>query len=288
MRVLVTGATGGLGELVIRKLLEQNIKVVATSRDPEKARQCDFFSKVTYIPFDIYTQNNPDLYSYFHKPDVLIHLAWEKLDEYKNQAHTSSILENHEKFLSNLIDKGLKDITVVGTCYEYGLHEGVLKEDMPSKPVLPYPEGKNLLREFLEAKQKTKPFSLKWPRIFYVFGEVKGRKNLYTHLMIAIKNKEESFNMSGGEQVRDFLSPDEIAQRIVKIALQNKVTGVINCCSGKPVKLKDFVTDFLNKNNYKIKLNLGVYPYVDYEPMETWGDIEKLNSILEQKEPFLY
>lgn len=283
MRVLVTGATGGLGELVIKKLLGQNIKVVATSRDAEKARQCDFYSKVTYIPFDIYTQSNSDLYSYFHKPDALIHLAWEKLDEYKNEAHTSSILKNHEKFLSNLIDAGLKDVTVVGTCYEYGLQEGILKEDMISKPVLPYPQGKNLLREFLEAKQRTKPFFLKWPRVFYVFGEVKGRKNLYTHLMTALKNKEESFNMSGGEQVRDFLSPDEIADRIVKITLQNKTLGVINCCSGKPVKLRDFVTDFLDKNEYRIKLNFGAFPYVDYEPMETWGDTAKLDTVINTK-----
>ncbi len=283
MRVLVTGATGGLGELVINKLLKRGIKVIATSRKDEKAKQCDFFDKVTYIPYDINTQSEPDLYSYFKKPDALIHLAWEKLDEYKNDAHTSTVLQSHKIFLSNLIDKGLTDITVVGTCYEYGLQEGILKENMASKQVLPYPEGKNLLREFLETKQKAKPFSLKWTRIFYVFGEVKGRKNLYTHLISAIKNKEESFNMSGGEQIRDFLSPDEIADRITTISLQNKVTGIINCCSGNPVKLKDFVTDFLNRNDYKIKLNLGVYPYADYEPMETWGDVEKLNSILNTK-----
>ncbi|MBK7668970.1 MAG: hypothetical protein IPJ32_17485 [Sphingobacteriaceae bacterium] len=79
------------------------------------------------------------------------------------------------------------------------------------------------------------------------------------------------------------MSPDEIAERIVKIALQNKTLGVINCCSGNPVKLKDFVTDFLNRNNYKIKLNLGVYPYVDYEPMETWGDTAKLDAVLNNK-----
>lgn len=283
MRVLVTGATGGLGELVISKLLSKNIEVIATSRNEEKAKKCAFYSEVKYFPFDINSKNNSDLYSYFNKPDALIHLAWEKLDEYKNDAHTTSILENHKQFLSNLIDNGLKDITVVGTCYEYGLQEGILKENMDSKPVLPYPQGKNLLREFLEAKQKSTTFNFKWARVFYVFGEVKGRKNLYTHLINAIKNKDESFNMSGGEQIRDFLSPDEIADRIVKIALQNKTLGVINCCSGKPVKLKDFVNDFLNKNNYKIKLNLGVYPYADYEPMETWGDTAKLDAVLNIK-----
>jgi len=283
MRVLVTGATGGLGRLVINKLLNLGAEVIATSHDPHEAPNCDFFSKVKYFPLDINKQDGSDLYSYFGKPDALIHLAWEKLDEYKNEAHITSILENHKEFISNLIDGGLKDITVIGTCYEYGLQEGVLKENMAANPILPYPQGKNLLREFIESKQKTNSFSLKWIRVFYVFGEVRGRKNLYTHLVNAINNKDESFNMSGGEQVRDFLSPDEIAQRIAKIALQNKVLGIINCCSGNPVKLKDFVNNFLAKNNYKIKLNLGVYPYPDYEPMETWGDSEKLNSILSGK-----
>ncbi len=283
MRVLVTGATGGLGRLIINKLLDQGVEVIVTSHDPHEVPNCDFYNKVKYFPLDINKQDGSDLYSYFTKPDALIHLAWEKLDEYKNEAHITTILENHKKFISNLIEGGLKDITAVGTCYEYGLQEGVLKENMPSKPILPYPQGKNLLREFIEAKQKENNFSFKWIRVFYVFGEVRGRKNLYTHLVNAVKNKDESFNMSGGEQVRDFLSPDEIAATIVKISLQNKTQGIINCCSGKPVKLKDFVSDFLTKNGYKIKLNLGVFPYVDYEPMETWGDVEKLNTILNAK-----
>lgn len=280
MRVLVTGATGGLGTLVVNNLISHGIEVIATSRDEEKAKQNEFYSKVTYIPFNINGQDSMDLYSYFGKPDSLIHLAWEKLNEYKNEAHTSDILEDHKKFISNLIDNGLKDITVVGSCYEYGLTEGELSEDMESKPNLPYPIGKNKLREFIEEKQKTKSFSMKWIRVFYVFGEVKGRKNLYTLLVNAIKNKEEIFNMSGGEQVRDFLTPLEISEIIVKISLQDKVQGIINCCSGHPVKLKDFITDFLKKNGYVINLNLGFYPYPDYEPMKTWGSIEKLSKII--------
>jgi nucleoside-diphosphate-sugar epimerase len=280
MRVLVTGATGGLGELVIDKLLQQGIEVIATSRDEMKAKKCSFFGKADYISFDISKQDGSDLFTYFRKPDSVIHLAWEKLDEYKNPAHTGEILHDHKAFIENLVINGLKDLTVIGTCYEYGLKEGELNEEMPSDPVLPYPQGKNMLREFIEKLQHNKHFSYKWIRIFYVFGEVKGRKNLYTHLMNAIINKEPSFNMSGGEQVRDFLTPLEIADHIVRIALQNKMQGVINCCSGKPVKLKDFVRDYIDKNDYKITLNLGVYPYPDYEPMETWGSTDKLDKIL--------
>jgi nucleoside-diphosphate-sugar epimerase len=280
MRVLVTGATGGLGNLIVNNLLSRGIEVIATSRDAEKAKQCDFFSKVKYIPYDIHVRNNEDLYLYFGKPDKLIHLAWEKLNEYKNEAHTTVIFDDHKKFISELIDSGLKDVTVVGSCYEYGIQEGMLSEEMESKPTLPYPVGKNMLRKFIEEKKKTTDFSFKWVRVFYVFGEVKGRKNLFNLLSEAVKNKDKIFNMSGGEQIRDFLEPVEISDIITRISLQSEVEGIINCCSGKPVKLKDFVMDFLQRNGYSLNLNLGFYPYPDYEPMETWGSVEKLRKVL--------
>jgi dTDP-6-deoxy-L-talose 4-dehydrogenase (NAD+) len=90
---------------------------------------------------------------------------------------------------------------------------------------------------------------------------------------------DESFNMSGGEQTRDFMSPDEIAATLVKIALQTKVEGIINCCSGKAVKLRDKVEGFLAEHQYTLRLNLGHYPYPDYEPMHTWGSVKKLQGI---------
>jgi nucleoside-diphosphate-sugar epimerase len=283
MKVLVTGATGGLGELVVYDLLQRGIRVIATSRDEEKAKKCSFYSQVIYKSFEIGSEKDLDLFEYFEKPDLLIHLAWEKLNDYKNEAHLGSILENNKAFLKNLIQNGLKDVTVVGTCYEYGLQEGELKEEMPSKPVLAYPEGKNVLREYLEQLKFNYTFSLKWARVFYVFGTIKGRKNLYTLLLSAIENNEKTFNMSGGEQVRDFLSPTEIAKNLVAIALQKKEEGIINCCSGKPVKLKQVVNDFLLSKNYQLEINYGFYPYLDYEPMVSWGANRILMRILKGK-----
>jgi nucleoside-diphosphate-sugar epimerase len=283
MKVLVTGASGGLGELVVNALLKKGMEVIATSRDEEKAKKCSFYGKVTYKSFDISAPSNHDLYTYFDRPDLLIHLAWEKLNDYRSEDHLGIILDTHKLFLRNLIQHGLKDVTVIGSVYEYGLQEGELEEKMPSKPVLPYPEGKNKLREYLEHLQSELSFSLKWLRVFYVFGSIKGRKNLYTLLINAIENNEKTFNMSGGEQVRDFLGPDEIAEYIVTAALQNKEQGIINCCSGKAVKLKELVTDFLRSKNSSLQINYGFYPYPDYEPMNSWGSVSKLKRILAGK-----
>ncbi|MEO5783652.1 MAG: hypothetical protein ABIQ07_10295, partial [Ginsengibacter sp.] len=64
------------------------------------------------------------------------------------------------------------------------------------------------------------------------------------------------------------------------IALQNKINGIINCCSGVPIKVKIFVENYLEKNKQKINLNLGYYPYPDFEAMAFWGDDKKLKKII--------
>lgn len=285
MRILVTGASGGLGQLVINQLIELGCyEIIATSKDFEKAKALDFYSKVEYIPYDISeTINTTNLFDFFKKPDILIHLAWNNLNNYKDESHETTILESHKLFLNNLIEHGLKNINVIGTCYEYGIQEGELEESMHSEPIQSYPIAKNKLRLYLERLQENISFNLKWIRVFYVFGESLGRKNLYTLLNQAIKNEEKSFDMSGGEQIRDFLSPSEISDIIIKISIQNKILGIINCCSGKPVILKDFIKEYLSQNNYHIDLNLGVLSYASYEPMKTWGSIKKLNKIITQQ-----
>jgi dTDP-6-deoxy-L-talose 4-dehydrogenase (NAD+) len=59
-----------------------------------------------------------------------------------------------------------------------------------------------------------------------------------------------------------------------------KIQGIINCCSGEPISVKDFVVNYLLLKNKHIDLNLGFYPYADYEPMEFWGDNTKLKKIV--------
>ena len=86
--------------------------------------------------------------------------------------------------------------------------------------------------------------------------------------------------MSGGQQIRDYLPVDLAGKYVCSIALQNKISGVINCCSGNPVKLIDMVSRFIKEKKSTISPNLGYYPYLDYEPMSFWGDNTKLNTIL--------
>ncbi|MBA3663141.1 MAG: NAD-dependent epimerase/dehydratase family protein [Bacteroidetes bacterium] len=275
MKVLVTGSTGFIGGYVITELLERGINVIATSTNITHATAKSWFPDVVYVEHDIQKPSIENLFEKFEKPDALIHLAWGKLDNFKDQVHLDEILPKHELFLQNLIANGLKDLTVIGTCLEYGMKEGELHEEMSPDPIIAYPIAKNKLRQFLDKFSSETSISLKWVRLFYMYGNGQSKKSILSQLDVALERNDEVFNMSLGEQQRDYLPVNEVAENIVIFALQREINGIINCCSNIPITIKQLVLDHLKKKNKTIKLNLGYYPYTDYEPFKFWGNHKK-------------
>ncbi|MCE3226596.1 MAG: Rhamnosyl O-methyltransferase [Bacteroidetes bacterium] len=280
MKVLVTGATGFVGYYVVHKLLERKVHVVATARNSEAARQKSWYDKVTFIEHDFTKETKENLFEKFQKPDLAIHLAWGGLANFKDASHIESELPLHKAFLLNLISNGLKDLAVTGTCLEYGMQEGELSEDMDANPTIAYPIAKNELRKYTEALRQKFSFHFKWIRLFYMYGEGQTPKSIIPQLQKALRAGENVFNMSKGEQVRDYLPVESIAENIVIFAMQHEITGIINCSSNKPVTVKQLVQDYLKQHNKKIELNTGFYPYTDYEPFKFWGSDKKQKKII--------
>jgi nucleoside-diphosphate-sugar epimerase len=281
MKILVTGAAGFIGNYVIHELLKRNCEIVASDIDIVKASEKDWFGKVTFIEHIIGNETGDEnLFQKFQQSDAMIHLAWKGLPNYKSLFHFEEVLPQQYFFLKRLIEGGLKDITVSGTCFEYGMKSGCLSEDMIPDPANPYALAKNSLRLFLEELKKSSPFHFKWMRLFYLYGKGQNPKSLLAQLDTALRNGDKEFNMSGGQQVRDYLPVEKVADNIVSAALQNKITGIINCCSGEPITVEELVKQYLKANNNSIQLNLGYYPYPDFEPMEFWGDNSKLKLIV--------
>ncbi len=280
-KILVTGATGFVGNHVVNELLKNGYSVVASSFSKEKAQKHDWFSRVEYVPFDLASSSDEnELFAYFNQPDALIHLAWEGLPNYKSAFHVEENLPRHYAFIRNLVTNGLRNVTITGTCFEYGLQEGELSEAMPVLPGNFYAQAKNDLRIRVERLATEYPMSLKWVRLFYMYGKGQNPNSLLSQLQAALERGDDSFNMSPGDQLRDYLPIEKVAENIVKIADQRSVEGVINCCSGKPIQVKELVQEYLKEKNTNIKLNLGFYPYSDIEPRNFWGDTTKLKTII--------
>ncbi|RYZ29023.1 MAG: hypothetical protein EOP49_40965 [Sphingobacteriales bacterium] len=86
--------------------------------------------------------------------------------------------------------------------------------------------------------------------------------------------------MSKGEQLRDYLPVTDVANTLIQASLQQRITGIINCCSGQPISVRALVERFMRENHYTLSLNPGYYPYPDYEPLAFWGDTRKLLNLL--------
>lgn len=280
-KVLVTGATGFIGNHVINELLKKGHAVIASSLSMEKAREQTWFSAVDYRPFDFNTLvSSFNTYDYFGRPDCLIHLAWEGLPNYTSDFHLNFNLPKQQAFIANMIENGLSDLTITGTCFEYGMRDGKLDETMEPAPDNAYAKAKDRLRRFVEDSDWQHPLDFRWIRLFYMYGPGQNPKSLLSQLQSALDAHASEFNMSGGMQVRDYLPVEKVAEYIVLIALQRKVRGVINCCSGQPITVKELVEQYLHSRQASIRLNLGYYPYASYEPMAFWGDTSKLKQLV--------
>jgi dTDP-6-deoxy-L-talose 4-dehydrogenase (NAD+) len=109
-----------------------------------------------------------------------------------------------------------------------------------------------------------------------MYGQGQHPNSLLAQLDQAIDRGDESFDMSGGEQLRDYLPVTEVAARLVALAEHSELSGPINICSGAPISIRRLVENRIAERNANITLNLGHYPYPDYEAMAFWG---KSNTI---------
>ena len=279
VRIAVTGASGFIGRHVLSALQNQNAEVFAVTR--EAARLVELSESIRIVEMDI-ARPSSDCFEQMGRPDVLIHLAWDGLPNYKSPHHFETELPKQYRFLKCMIEAGLPSLLVTGTCFEYGMQSGPLAADIPTKPNNPYGYAKDALRKQLEFLKSSTQFNLTWARLFYMYGDGQPGTSLYPQLKEAVLRGDKVFNMSGGEQLRDYLPVAEVARQIIQLAMSQRDIGAINICSGIPVSVRRLVEQWLSDNGWEIELNPGYYPYPDYEPMAFWGDGSYLDAMLEQ------
>lgn len=277
MKVAVTGATGFIGRHVLSELARHPVKIVAVARKASIANLGTI--DVETVQLDM--EDSPGkAFDRLGRPDVLIHLAWGGLPNYRSLHHFEQELPVQYQFLCGLVRSGLTGLVVAGTCFEYGMQSGELSEKMGTHPDNPYAFAKDTLRRQLEYLRKSHPFALTWARLFYLYGDGQAESSLLPQLKRAVEQGHGVFNMSGGEQLRDYLSVIEVAKNLVTLALNKADIGIVNICSGKPISVLKLVEGWIDENSWNISLNLGHYPYPDYEPLAFWGDRTKLDDFL--------
>ena len=276
MRYLVTGANGYIGSHVVNKLLDHGQEVIAADVDFKIVDH-----RAVCVKKDIFSRNE-NVYKEFMQPDVCIHLAWRNGFVHNANSHILELPE-HYLFLKNMVQGGLQHLVAMGTMHEVGYWEGAIDESTPTHPKSLYGIAKNTLRQLSEELAAQHSICLQWIRGYYILGDDLKNNSIFSKIMKASMEGKKKFPFTSGKNLYDFIKVNELAEQIVAVAEQTAVTGVINCCTGKPVSLAERVETFIHENNLDIVLEYGAFPDREYDSPGVWGDPGKIQMIMNKR-----
>jgi nucleoside-diphosphate-sugar epimerase len=215
MKLFVTGGTGFIGTHFLIQALAAGHDIVALRRPGSQSR----------LPLQIQPKwvegaLDQDCSAALNGCDVLVHLAahtpnppYASLDECLYWNVFAPIKLAHQAAAA-----GVRKFLVAGSCFEYGqvpVDVEYIDTNTPLAPTLSYPTSKAAASIAFDGLAREHGYSVKLLRIFQVYGEGEQSSRLWPSLRRAALAGED-FPMSAGEQVRDFIAVEDVANQFMK------------------------------------------------------------------------
>jgi nucleoside-diphosphate-sugar epimerase len=280
MKIFLTGGTGFIGSYFLRAALAAGHEVVALDYGDHKLLH-DLRGEPIWLkrPMD---QLRP---ADFLGCEVAVHLAatgvspqkapWEDLFHWNVFAAV--------KLCAAAVEAGVPRLVAAGSFAEYGLSASrydFIPADAPLAPVSSYAASKAAAFQGLHALSVERSFQLIYARVFSVFGDGQHESNFWPALKKAALSGAD-FPMTKGEQVRDFIPVELVAQRLLEDACRRDAPQgqpvVYNLASGTPTTLLAFAEYWWARFNAKGRLRPGALPYRPNEVMRYVPQVLKHN-----------
>jgi len=265
--IIVSGATGFVGRNIVKNLINKNYKVSILIRNKKKVLSIGYLKDLPKIYFNLEEYDKPIKVP---QNTTLIHCAWSDVKDIHSINHIEKNYINNYYFIKNMINNGIKNIVITGTCFEYGLQKSPIKANSITMPNDAYSISKDMLHKSLRLLQNKNDFNLLWLRLFYMYGEGQNENSIIPLLDSALERGDKIFNMSPGDQLLDYLEINVVAKKIIEKL--SKLDGTFNICKGKPILLKDLMKKRMKEKGMYIKLNTGYYSYRKDENTQLWGE----------------
>ena len=272
MKIFLTGGSGFIGSNFINHAISEGHQIFALKKT-NSSTKIKLMREPTWINGDLDT----DVSEYLKESDCLVHLAahgvykggidsdWSKAIKW-NISSTLNLFENAYKC-------GVRKYLVIGSCFEFGKSGQRYKNipvDAPLQPITAYASSKAAASIILNAWAIDKKVKLHLMRLFHVYGEGEASNRLWASLKNAAKIQED-FEMTKGEQVRDFIDVKEVSKillnGIINEKLENGNPLITNVGSGNPKSVLSFCKKWWKTFNAKSKLLVGAKPYRENEIM---------------------
>jgi nucleoside-diphosphate-sugar epimerase len=283
-KVLITGGGGYLGSKLAEYLFKSDaqINLMDISFNDLSIKLSNI--NKNFIKYNVDLANKAELVSICNKisPNIIFHFG-ALLNRERDFLLYPKLYEVNVQGTLNLLE-ALRFVDYEGFYFSsssevYGnTNKGPFHEEMIPSPASPYSLTKlmaeNLIKSFSGIYHK--PFTI--CRLFNFFGEDMSESFFINQLIGSLK-KEKSFEMTSGEQTRDFLHIDDVVKAINCLSNSNHLNGeIINICSGRGIKLKDVAYEIASKLNKEHLLKIGAIPYRENEVWEMVGSNAKLKN----------
>ncbi len=275
-RVLVTGATGCVGRHVLPRLVEGGWEVWAVrSRTAAPDVRGVQWRVANLLENDDVRRLVDEV-----KPTHLLHLAW-----YIAPGKWAAAPENFQwvRASLNLVtafrDAGGTRAVSAGSCLEYDWNYGYCSEARtPCAPHTAYGTCKHALQLLTSALAASGGFSSAWGRIFFLYGPHEHPERLVASVIRSVLASQPA-RTSHGQQVRDYLYVDDVADAFVRL-LESGVQGPINVASGQAITLRDIVLRIGELTGRPELIQLGAIPAAATDTPLVVADVTRLRTEL--------
>jgi UDP-glucose 4-epimerase len=277
MKLLVTGASGFIGHHLVNKLIEQGHTILALSRSEVLASANQHSGRLLYLKSSLKLEDNAIDRIREFQPDVLIHLAWEKIPDFSFETSFEN-LQNHITFFQHIFPiSSLKKIIVTGSCWEYNKKMGICKEADICVSSNYFTWAKNSLRDFLQFECLQKNINFIWPRIFYVYGPQQRKESLIPTVIDNIQNGLVPA-LKTPSNSNDFIYIEDVAEALMRFAVNVVSSGIYNIGKGESTPIIDIVSKveiFLNSKETLTSSLIEKTSTSSIKDTDFWADMSK-------------
>lgn len=278
-KVIITGASGPLGSMLIRECIKNRVRVLAIVRPNSSNRGNIPVHDLVRVEERDITQIDK-LPAYIQETyDVFFHLAWTHTgDEGRNNPFLQE--ENiHATLKAALCAKelGCKIFIGAGSQAEYGVLNRKIDETTAEKPDTLYGIAKLAAGRLVMEYCKQNGMRCNWVRIFAVYGPYEN-DYIFTSYVIRTLLKGEEPELTLCEQMWDYLYSEDAVLALWLIAEKSENSGIYCLGSGAPRSIREYVLTIRDKINPDIPLGIGKKPYGENQIMHLEADISKLKA----------